>query len=747
MKSIVIIGLSFLFLFKGHSQVTDASFAGMEKLPVLGMNGDSLVYPFAGGMNNCQFGSIDLNFDGSKDLVVFDRHGDRLLTFINRAIAGSIRYEFRPEYAQKMPRLSQWMELVDYNGDGKEDVFTYTIGGIKVFRNDSDTELHFTQVSFPYLVSMQGATLTNILVTYADYPAVSDIDNDGDKDILTFWGLGSFVEWHRNMSMERYGNTDSLEFVKSSNCWGRFAEGVESNIVILDTCVNFAVNILKNSDPKHTGSTLLAHDFTGDGISEIVIGDVDFPQLISLTNGGSSDTAVMIAQTTDFPGSEHPVNLVSFPVACMMDVNNDGKKDILCSPFDPSLVRSESSHCSWLYLGSGEKSIGTSSYQFIQDDFLQAGMLDMGSGAYPVFLDYDGDGLMDLVVGNFGEMDSSWYLPSTGLHCRYTASLTLLRNIGTLEEPAFRIITRDYLGLRSLGMQSLIPAVGDIDGDGDQDILCGNSMGKLIYIENIAGAGEPAEFIIQDTAYGQIDAGDFSAPQIFDLDQDGLLDIVCGKRNGQLSYFRNSGPQGEPQFVLVSDTLGGVEVTNTSLSYFGYSVPFFYRTNAGPATLLVGSEFGDIFVYTDIDSNLDGEFNLKGTLPGVKTGWRSAIALGDLDKDTYPDLFVGNYSGGLSFFQGTSGFPFGTENRQSSTQKYLQIRPNPACHTVILNLEDSGNSKNCIRIFSMIGRVVAEYQDVTFPFNLDVSVLDPCIYLVETNSGIGVSKGKLIVIE
>ena len=296
------------------------------------MNGDTLAFPFAGGLNNCQYGSIDLNMDGVKDLIVFDRHGDRLLTFINRNIQGTISYEFRPEFAKLFPPLDHWMELVDYNGDGKEDIFTYTTGGIKVFRNESDTVLRFKQVSFPYLVSMQGTTLTNILVTYADYPAIADIDGDGDLDILTFWGLGSFVQFHRNMSEERYGTADSLEFVLSSNCWGHFAEGVESNAIQLDTCVSFDDVKLKDGDPKHTGSTLLAHDFSGDGVYDIAIGDVDYPGLISLTNGGTRDSAYMISQTSQFPNVIHPVNLTSFPASCLIDVNNDGAKDLLVPP-------------------------------------------------------------------------------------------------------------------------------------------------------------------------------------------------------------------------------------------------------------------------------------------------------------------------------------------------------------------------------------------------------------------------------
>jgi hypothetical protein len=746
MKKCLLICFSLFILCKGFAQYSGAVFSASVQWPVLGLNGDSLSYPFAGGMNNCQYGSIDLNLDGTRDFVVFDRHGDRILTFINTAVPGAISYEFRPEYANLLPPVNHWMELVDYNGDGKEDVFTYTTGGIKVYRNESNTSLQFKQVSFPYLVSMQGSTLTNILVTYADYPAIADVDGDGDKDILTFWGLGSFVEWHRNMSEERYGTADSLEFVKSSNCWGRFAEGIESNEIKLDTCTSFSEESLKNSDPKHTGSTLLTNDFNGDGVYDIVIGDVDYPELISLTNGGTQDTAFMISQTTNFPNSIHPVNLISFPVACMTDVNNDGASDLIISPFDPSLVRSESSHSSWLYLNSGGEKAGSQSFQFIMDNFLQNQMLDFGSGAYPVLYDYDADGLQDLIIGNYGVLDSSWYDPSIGLQCQYVSSLALLKNIGSSIKPAFRLITLDYLGLGALKMQSLIPCLGDLDNDGDLDMVCGNSKGKLVYLENNAGIGQPANFILRDPAFQQIDVGDFSAPQLIDLDLDGLIDIVCGKRNGQLSYFRNTGTENDPHYVLVSDTLGGVDVTNPSLSYFGYSVPFFCKSADNKTTLLVGSEFGDIYVYTDIENNIEGKFTSKGVVPGVKTGWRSAVALGNIDNDNFPDLIAGNYSGGLNCFRGTTNFPFGIGHLEPASLKTLSIWPNPANGRTILDLNISEKKGYSVSIHSVDGRLITEIQHISFPYSLDISMFKAGIYQVQALSGNDMYRGRLVVI-
>ena len=53
--------------------------------------GKALSFPWVGGLNACQFGSIDLDFDGKNDLVVFDRQGNRMSCFVNRGGIGEIR--------------------------------------------------------------------------------------------------------------------------------------------------------------------------------------------------------------------------------------------------------------------------------------------------------------------------------------------------------------------------------------------------------------------------------------------------------------------------------------------------------------------------------------------------------------------------------------------------------------------------------------------------------------------------------
>jgi len=82
-------------------------------------NDKTLKYPFAGGLNSAQYGTIDLNLDNIPDLVVFDRSSDKLLTFIS---TGS-EYDYAPQYEHSFPpNIQNWMLLADYNCDGKMDL-------------------------------------------------------------------------------------------------------------------------------------------------------------------------------------------------------------------------------------------------------------------------------------------------------------------------------------------------------------------------------------------------------------------------------------------------------------------------------------------------------------------------------------------------------------------------------------------------------------------------------------------------
>lgn len=651
-------------------------------------------FPWAGGINSAQFGTMDLNGDGIADLVVFDRQGNRLMCFVNKGIAGKIDYTYAPQYASLFPHLYDWAEFVDYDNDGKTDIFSYSPGwaGIVVYKNVTVDYLKFKRVVYPYLTSYQGGGYTNIFVTYADYPAISDLDGDGDLDILSFWGLGSFVEMHKNLSMEKYGTADSLDFEKTEYCWGHFAESDESNALFLDTCIGSRQgdDFLKD---RHTGSTFLMMDLNNSGVKDLLLGDVDFPGLYALTNDGTVESAHIDAFDTLFPDYDTTVHLFSMPVAASIDVNNDGKKDLIISPFDPSPYVSQNRHSVWLYLNEGANN--NPHFHLKTKSFLQNNMIDAGSGAYPLFVDWDGDGLTDILLGNYGFYVKSYYENFT-LHSVYDAHLQFYKNRGTATKPAFQLWNNNMAGLDFESLLGIYPAVADLDGDGDNDLLVGNATGKLIFIKNNAGS-----LSIISKNYANIDVGEYSTPQLFDLDKDGLKDLIIGEKAGNLNYYHNDGTTTSPNFNFVTDSLGKINVTDFSVSYDGYSTPCFYRKASGETLLVVGSEQGKLFYYHTIDGNLSGTFSedsvgLNTLLDTVGVSWnrgmRTAATLADVDGDGKPEMVVGNFSGGLEFFKNRPDVLPLVNKKRAPRQAAFTIAPNPSKNrfSIILKVVNKG---------------------------------------------------------
>lgn len=685
----------------------DFGFKKDLSVPVFDSAGTVEPFAWAGGMNSCQFSQIDLNLDGIKDLMVFDRNGNRILTFINHGTAGSVDYEYAPQYQAAFPIISDWVRLIDYDGDGKEDLFTYTVGGMKVFRNISDSVLKFKLVT-PLLTSYQYNGFINLYVSLADYPVIADIDGDGDLDILTFFSLGTYVQYHKNLSMEKYGNADSLTYKLTEMCWGHFKESPVSNQLILNDSCPYTCSqnsFQKNSEdaPRHTGSTLLALDANDDSVSDLLIGDVGYNGLMMLYNGGTKDSAWMVSQDTVFPSNSRKINLCSFPAADYVDIDNDGAKDLLVSPFDPALTNAENQHSVWLYKNTGTNSSPV--FEFQTDNFLQSKMIDVGSGAYPVLFDYDGDGLQDLFIGNYGILDSSWVAYGI-LHTRYRSQIALYKNTGAPNYPEFQLITNDFANLSALKLVGCYPAFADLDGDGDADMLVGNSNGNLLYFENTASPGNLPDYHLRQTNYQNIDAGEFCTPQLFDLDGDSLPDLIFGKRNGTLDFYKNTGTKSNPVFTLITDHLGNVSVTDTMLTYYGYSVPCFFKAKDGKLKLFAGSEFGAIFYYNDIENHLTDTFNLaESKMLGIAEGWRTGVAIADLDNDGYPDMIAGNYAGGLAYYKGVTPPPMGIGEKEILPTSAISLYPNPADDQLSVTLSDIFNTLAYrISVYDLLGK-------------------------------------------
>ncbi|MBW6490265.1 MAG: T9SS type A sorting domain-containing protein [Lentimicrobium sp.] len=700
-----------------------------------------LLNAWTGGLNNVQMGKIDLNGDDYEDLVVFDRHGDRLLTFIYVPLSDSGYYKYAPEFRRFFPSIKQWFQLHDYNNDGLMDIFTYTSGGILVYKNTGTINPQFVKVVDPYITSLQGAIYTNLLVTYVDYPSIFDLDGDGDLDILTFWGLGSYIDLHKNMSMELYGNSDSLVFQKIEGCWGRIAENPESNLIYLDTCYR---NLKSDDYPKHTGSTFCLLDIDGDGIEDLLLGDVDYSEPAILINGGDNINAFMTSQLDSYPALE-PINLSTFPLVQLINIDHSGKNSLLASPFDPSLVKSEGNESVWLYSDVSESQ--TPDFRLSTKSFLQNTMIDAGLGAYPVFADVNQDGLTDMILGNYGDFDTCVINNNGQLKCYYTGRLRLFINIGSSFEPSFNLVDDDFAGISALGLRGVYPAFCDLDGNGSLDMLLGNEDGKLLYFRNNASPGQMPEYEQPVTDFMSVDVGGNSTPVFVNFQVDELPYLVIGNTSGTLHLYRNSGTAANPLFDLESEQFGKINVTDFQVSYTGHSVPCFYADVDGTMNLLVGSESGRLFHYGNVSNNPDASFELLSEhFLYVSEGIRTAPAISDLNSDGFPDLAVGNYSGGVTLFRGTMP---GSNNVGSidNINNITSIYPNPAREIFEIKFNFSADWN--IRLFDIQGRLIIQMESKNVNgMVINSENLNPGLYYLHAtdfnNSG-AVASGKILI--
>lgn len=622
----------------------------------------ALAFPWAGGINHAQVGNMDLNNDGVKDLVVFDKSGDKIITLLMDAngaltLAPSYRAMFTNQHSGRA-RLHDWVQLHDFNCDGQSDIFTYSNGGFAVYRNDGNSDtLIFTLMTDELISDYQPLNDTlgdlNVYVSPVDLPAIVDVDSDGDLDIVTFSLSGFSAEYHQNMSMELYGHCDSLTYELNTACWGKFSEDASSVQVLLGVDCGDGPGMPQPNvgGARHSGFTILGFDSDGDGDKDLLVSNVSFNGMNLLTNGGSIADADMTAQDITFPqnlGGSDPIDIYTFPAAFLADVNNDGKRDLIATAYQEG--NGNNYRGTWLYMNTGTET--SPLFTYTKRDFLHADMIELGTAAYPVFFDMDNDGLTDLLVGNFG------YFISTG---DYASQLAYYRNTGTANTPEFTLQDRDMLDISAMDLGNVAPTFGDIDGDGDADMLVGDAAGRVHLFTNVAEAGAPCNFVLTNVAFQGIDiSGQFATPQLFDVDGDALLDLVIGEMTGNLNYFRNEGTSAAPQFVLADANFGGVDMRSPGLS-FGYSAPFL--TDDGEETvLMVGSESGRIAVYNGLNAILSG-----------------------------PELLTANIGNGTAQTTGNETTPFGFSTKSGRHQYLIKAS----------ELQAQGISQGAIRQLSM----------------------------------------------
>jgi VCBS repeat protein/type IX secretion system substrate protein len=639
-----------------------------DSIPFI-INSVNSVSPFNGGLDIPRFQMVDIDGDGRLDLFTFDK--DTTLNFYrNEGSTQNAVFRVVTTRFQNLP-LKNWFYFANLDADGDYDLLA---GGdsshIRYFLNTgSATNPVFVLQSY----AIRSDSNTAIAAEQISNHHVTDINADGKLDLFLGSSLGT-ITYYQNI-----GTPQNFLF--------HFVTSMFAGIQIIGGGNNF---------DSHGANSVIFFDVDGDNDFDLTWGDYFQPSIYYIKNTGSASNFQWTAIDSTWP---HPIPWfsVGFNMPRYCDIDNDGLKDL----FVGVLLGSQTRNNFIYYKNNGP--LNNPMFTKITENYIPNP--DVGANGFPVFTDIDNDNDYDLFIGS----DHS--------------TVSFYRNTGTQVSPSFTLVT-DSLPIISSGY-NYAPSFGDLDGDGKKDMVLGSFFqGKLRFFKNTGTLQNPV-FNFQPSQLDTFIYGisQSSTPALVDIDNDGKLDLFVGHWDGKVSYYHNNGTVAVFNFALVSSFYNSIDVGDES------NLCFSDIDHDGDLDMFIGRRDGRITFYRNTGTTGNPNFILvTNNYENIYVYSNSVPAFVDIDNDTDKDLFLGNIKGGMYFFDNREVIgikPISTEVPESF--KLHQNYPNPFNPVTKIRFDvplELRASVIELKIYDILGRQIA------IPVN---ERLKPGTYQIEFN--------------
>ncbi|MBI2664461.1 VCBS repeat-containing protein [Candidatus Woesearchaeota archaeon] len=557
--------------------------------------------------------------------------------------------------------------VADLDADGDYDLFIgLPDGRLEYWRNDgNDTSPAWALVN------------SNFLGDFGDYssPVFADMDSDGDFDAFVGY-IGGYSDYFENT-----GDKTNPVFTRRYRTLGvgnymtpaAFDYNNDGDIDLYYGRDNAVITKLKN-DVSETGldfrhyqiadvgrhSTVYLADIDNDGDYDAFVGAED-GNVIFYENKGGANADIFGAANPDFWDLGTVLfDVGSFSDPTLADIDNDGDLDLL-------IGRSDGQSDYYRNDGTALNAFWT----FVPGFFTS----DMGDNSAPALADLDGDGDLDLAVGNAAGFISyfenqgnaqspSWVLSGSNLVGdvgsnaqpefvdydldgdfdlavgRSDGVILLFNNTGSAASFNFVAaanVLDDYYDYSTAGF-------ADLDGDGDLDLATGSgdNGGWIAILENRNGPGT-LQFSNRRTFWFDNVPRSFRA-SFADFDGDGDLDMVQGQEDGFINYYRNDGNAAKPEWTFVRNWFG---------DFGSHTSPMFADLDGdGPVDVLIGRSDDNVvrFYKNDVKSTgYDFQLNTSDLVGGVSSF--AAPKFADMDADGDLDLLLGAFDGRVRYYR------------------------------------------------------------------------------------------------